>query len=348
MPNTLLRYLFAMVLLTAGCLATDDGGRSSDSDDDGGGPGWVMPPTGNENTGNGTDTRDNTTNSSGGLACHLDVGSEDCVDCARSNCGTVLRTAFGVADVPTVPGGVCSSTLSCFQGCACGDDECVFSCFGAITEQCGEAMGAVQECVEEQACAVACEDDNVTEPVDPPDDPIDDPQEPIDELCGNGALDEGESCDPLVELGSDCTDWDYAGGTLVCTGTCELNTDACFSDSGGECSVFEDTIGLGQTITGRLDSTSRISSSFRTESYYQVIQLAIEAPTAVSVQLTSNDFDSYLYILSGACELIDENDDWDDANSQVDYDANPGDYVMVTTYEGGTIGDFMLTVSAPE
>jgi len=337
------------LLMVTGCLGTDDGGRSSDSDDESDGPGWIMPPTGDENTGDGTNPRSNATDSSNGLACHLDVGSDECVDCARSSCANQLRTAFGVADVPTTPGGVCASTLSCFQGCACDDDECVFACFGAITQQCGEAIGAVQECVEGQACAVACEDDDMTtEPIDDlPDDP-DEPDDVTTGLCGNGDIDDGESCDPAAELDSDCTDWDYAGGTLICTESCEVNTDACFSDTGGECSVFEDTVGLGQTIQGQLTSSSRTDSSFRSGSYYQVIQLAIEVPMTVSVQLVSSDFDTYLYVLSSACSLIDDNDDSDDTNSLVVYDANPGDFILVTSFDDGSTGWFDLTVNAAE
>ena len=54
-------------------------------------------------------------------------------------------------------------------------------------------------------------------------------------LCGNGIIESDEQCDG-TNLGSDsCVTLGYAGGTLVCNGSCRFDTGGCTEDSGCGC-----------------------------------------------------------------------------------------------------------------
>ncbi|ANM29532.1 hypothetical protein ABI59_07965 [Acidobacteria bacterium Mor1] len=59
--------------------------------------------------------------------------------------------------------------------------------------------------------------------------------------CGNDVIDPGEVCDGADLGGLDCTDFDCAGGTLMCKADCsDYDTDGCGRCSGGATFVLPD------------------------------------------------------------------------------------------------------------
>jgi hypothetical protein len=53
-------------------------------------------------------------------------------------------------------------------------------------------------------------------------------------LCGNGAIDPGEQCDPALTQNTTCSSLGFTGGTLTCSSSCQLDASNC---TGGKVTV---------------------------------------------------------------------------------------------------------------
>jgi len=62
------------------------------------------------------------------------------------------------------------------------------------------------------------------------------------QTCGNSVKEPGEECDDLDFGGQLCTDFGYAGGSLVCNVSCEISYSSCTSDGGGTSGPPPDSI----------------------------------------------------------------------------------------------------------
>ncbi|MCA9699568.1 MAG: hypothetical protein KC431_18725, partial [Myxococcales bacterium] len=71
--------------------------------------------------------------------------------------------------------------------------------------------------------------------------------------CGNGVIEQGEACDGDNFAGNSCEQLGYAGGTLVCTDECTLDTSGCTTG----CAIEPECVNLKPNVTMIVDySTS--------------------------------------------------------------------------------------------
>jgi hypothetical protein len=108
------------------------------------------------------------------------------------------------------------------------------------------------------------------------------------------------------------------------------------------------TIAIGQTITGQL-SEEDWTDVFADRSYTDLYDIILEAGQQITVDLSSDEFDTYLSILRGPGDQLVDNDDIDpgqDTNSRVTYraPARIGVFIAVTTFQPGQIGRYRLQV----
>lgn len=73
-------------------------------------------------------------------------------------------------------------------------------------------------------------------------------------------------------------------------------------------------------------------------------------PMFVTIDLTSNDADTYLYLIKGSDldgDVLEENDDWQDGtDSRISRHLVPGTYIIeTTTYQTEKPGDFSLAIN---
>lgn len=105
------------------------------------------------------------------------------------------------------------------------------------------------------------------------------------------------------------------------------------------------TLGVPQAVTGRL-TTSSPRDPRRPTHFIQDFLLSAPAGQTVRIQLSSIDFDTYLFIVNQATgEVIAENDDFGEStNSQLDLVVQAGiNYlVRVSSYDPGATGAFQL------
>ncbi|HEX2205739.1 MAG TPA: hypothetical protein VHG91_20670 [Longimicrobium sp.] len=109
----------------------------------------------------------------------------------------------------------------------------------------------------------------------------------------------------------------------------------------------QNTIALGQTLTGRLDSAD---STLDDDSYYEIWRFRGQAGERVRITLRSDDFDAYLAFGTRAgadcddCETDDDGAGGTDARIVATLDRT-GDYeIRVNTLSEGEMGDFTLAV----
>lgn len=108
-----------------------------------------------------------------------------------------------------------------------------------------------------------------------------------------------------------------------------------------------DRIQMGQIVFDRLTDQSPQSEDGIHSRCYDFVA----AGTMVTeILLNSADFDSYLTLKAGTCRggrLVAENDDFDDTlDSRIRRRLAPGPYaVIVSTVEGHSTGDYLLTLS---
>ena len=89
--------------------------------------------------------------------------------------------------------------------------------------------------------------------------------------------------------------------------------------------------------------------------YARFYTLDLDTDSVVTISLTSEDVDTYLYLMEGSDkdgEIVAENDDYDsqvDTNSKIEELLSDGEYTIeVTTFEAGSSGAFELTVTVVE
>lgn len=116
--------------------------------------------------------------------------------------------------------------------------------------------------------------------------------------------------------------------------------------AGGEAAA-QNTIRLGQTVTGRLDSGD---STLDDDSYYEIWRFRGQAGDRVTVTLRSDDFDAYLAFGARAgddCEDCSTDDDGGGGTDSRITTTLPrsGEYeIRVNTLSEGETGDYALTV----
>jgi len=69
--------------------------------------------------------------------------------------------------------------------------------------------------------------------------------DPIPGTCGNGMLDAGEACDDAEFGGQSCESLGFAGGILVCSAACALDTSGCVNVGAEVCGNGQDDDGNG-------------------------------------------------------------------------------------------------------
>ena len=159
-------------------------------------------------------------------------------------------------------------------------------------------------------------------------------------LRGN-ALERGEE-------GPDYT-WGYGFAVLPAS---DAPSDACFPDTG----VIDDNGGFA--TEGTLDDSclsEKPAERGRGDRYARFYTLDLAVDSDVTISVTSDEVDTYLYLMEGAGkdgEIRAENDDFDSqisTNSIIEETLPKGEYTIeVTTFEAGMSGDFVLTVTASE
>ena len=98
-----------------------------------------------------------------------------------------------------------------------------------------------------------------------------------------------------------------------------------------------------QTVTGRLDQNSAVLED--SGRYYETHTFEGKAGEPLTIELTSDDFDAYLILLSPTEEIIAENDDGAGGTNAGIVITLPikGTYTIVAnTYQVGAIGDYQL------
>ena len=140
-------------------------------------------------------------------------------------------------------------------------------------------------------------------------------------------------------------------GPAVQAGTYFINVSG---TSGAQTSVSSValTVGApivpGQTISGALTLSDQVSpqSSARYADFYR---LTLASATALTIDLKSNVFDTYLYILSSSGATLYENDDdGGEGNSRVSATLGAGTYsIQVTSVEDGALGRYFLSINTP-
>ncbi len=105
------------------------------------------------------------------------------------------------------------------------------------------------------------------------------------------------------------------------------------------------TLGVPQTVTGRL-TTSSPRDPRRPDHFIQDFLLSASVGQTVRIQLSSSEFDTYLFIVNQATgQVIAENDDFGGStNSQLDLVVQAGinHLVRVSSYDPGATGAFQL------
>ena len=106
-------------------------------------------------------------------------------------------------------------------------------------------------------------------------------------------------------------------------------------------------IAFGQPIAGTLTPTSARSVA-RTGSYADRYGFALSIPTVVQIDLSSGDFDAYLYLLDGSGRIVRrDNNSGAAVDSRIVVILNPGVYIVeATTSRSVTTGAYSLRVVA--
>ena len=153
-------------------------------------------------------------------------------------------------------------------------------------------------------------------------------------LRGN-ALERGEE-------GPDYT-WGYGFAVLPAS---DAPYDPCLSDLGEIADSGEIEV-EGTWVSSC--SSDRAAEQGTGERYARFYTFEITEDSNVSIELTSSDVDTYLYLTEGVGrdgDLVDENDDVEGTNSLIEVeDLAAGEYTIeATTFEAGKSGDFELVL----
>ena len=143
-------------------------------------------------------------------------------------------------------------------------------------------------------------------------------------------------------------EWGYGLAYLPAS---DAPVDRCFPDIG-------DTTGSGFEIAGALDSSclsEHPPGRGSGDRYARFYTFNLTEKSDVVIIMSSNDFDSYLYLMEGTGkdgDIVDENDDFDSQagmDSQIDRTLEAGEYTIeATSFDAGVGGDFTLIVEITE
>ena len=108
--------------------------------------------------------------------------------------------------------------------------------------------------------------------------------------------------------------------------------------------VITPAIGTGRTVSGELTRASEESS--QRSSYADLYEFTLNGTREVTIRMESEDFDTYLYLLSSDRRVLDSDDDGGRGlNSEIETTLEPGTYTIeATSWRAGTTGVFTLTL----
>lgn len=106
-------------------------------------------------------------------------------------------------------------------------------------------------------------------------------------------------------------------------------------------------IRVGETVRGELDERDH-TDVFADRSYTDLYELRLASGEAVTIELGSEELDTYLSLMRGPGDQVVDNDDVssDDTDSRVVY-TSPGEaryFVAVTSFRPGATGAYVLSI----
>jgi hypothetical protein len=135
----------------------------------------------------------------------------------------------------------------------------------------------------------------------------------------------------------------YEGGE---TGAYRLIIEQDDTDSGAQQNRDVETLTVGRATVGELEPSDQTLDS--TGEYQDTYVFDGRAGQSVNIEMTSNDFDTYVALITPSGDMI-ENDDFDGSTSRSVVELNlneTGRYrVMATSYAADEIGEYRLTVA---
>lgn len=114
---------------------------------------------------------------------------------------------------------------------------------------------------------------------------------------------------------------------------------------GGQYIEAIDSLGLGESLTGQLTTDLPVTGPRQTFVVYYELESVADA--VVQIDLTSRDFDTYLVLENQAGQVLMENDDLaqDNTDSRITIELEAGTYRLgVTSFAPGEVGEFELQV----
>jgi hypothetical protein len=111
------------------------------------------------------------------------------------------------------------------------------------------------------------------------------------------------------------------------------------------CPIPPQTTAVGQTVTGALTSTDCL---FDNGTYADAWTLTIAATVRVRIDLTSNQFDTFLVLADSAgLHIAFDDDGGDNLNSRLEMELQPGQYtIWASSFAEGMTGTYQLAVQA--
>lgn len=107
---------------------------------------------------------------------------------------------------------------------------------------------------------------------------------------------------------------------------------------------FSGTVGCNESVNGFLEDGDCALSD---DTFLDVYSLTLTAPTTVTITLSSADFDSYLFLLDGFCNILAQNDDCVGVNSCLTQLLPAGTYYVGANSFDVETGSYTVAVSCP-
>jgi hypothetical protein len=135
--------------------------------------------------------------------------------------------------------------------------------------------------------------------------------------------------------------------TYRSTSTDASDLDVCTGGGEGDTSVActeLDQVEVGSFVTGTLSTSDKVAPS---GAYYDMYGLQLAAQQEVQIDLSSNEFDTYLYLYESDGTLVDSNDDFgDELDSSLTVTLTAGCYrIEASSYGAGETGAYSLSVN---